>query len=182
MKAHIATGCDWISKLGTKSKALSKVQLLDDFGECELNEDIIDTAEEYLVSVLKGKNEFRYYQYVKCSTPVHLLVPSSYCVRNGHIMRMFYLVRRWSSLLNEYFQQMDPTYYGWEENNGFLLPKKYLRKIPKNLVNACGCKHCSSKNCGCRRALAICTIFCECGGGDSCTNIYNNNSWVTALF
>ena len=61
--------------IGSKSKALSKVQFLDDFGESELNEDIIDAAEEYLVSVLKWKDtsyktfdEYIYYQYVKCST------------------------------------------------------------------------------------------------------------------
>ena len=32
LKAHIAIVCDWISKLGTKRKALSKVPLLYDFG------------------------------------------------------------------------------------------------------------------------------------------------------
>ena len=37
LKARIATGCDWISKVGTKNKALIKEQLLDDFGECDLN-------------------------------------------------------------------------------------------------------------------------------------------------
>ena len=71
---------------------------------------------------------------------MHLLVPSSYCVRNGHIMRMYYLVRCLSSLLNAFFQPMGPTSYGWEDNNGFPLPKKFLRKIPKHLINTWMCK------------------------------------------
>ena len=69
LKAYIATGSDWISKVGTKNKALIKEQLLDDFGDCELNEDIIGNAEEYLITILKGKDiqlktfdEYRYYQ------------------------------------------------------------------------------------------------------------------------
>ena len=49
------TGCDCISKVGRKGKALPGVHLLDAFGECELNENIIKAAEEYLVSVPKGK-------------------------------------------------------------------------------------------------------------------------------
>ena len=31
LEAHIGTGCDWISKLGSKSKALSNMHLLDNF-------------------------------------------------------------------------------------------------------------------------------------------------------
>ena len=34
LEAHIGTGCDWIqSKLGSKSKALSNMHLLDNFAE-----------------------------------------------------------------------------------------------------------------------------------------------------
>ena len=46
-KAHITTSCDWLSKLGTKSNTLHKVDLLDSFGES----DVIDSD---LINLLKN--------------------------------------------------------------------------------------------------------------------------------
>ena len=49
MKAHIATVSDWLSKLGTKSNALDKVDLLDSFGVSDvIDKDLINATEEYL--------------------------------------------------------------------------------------------------------------------------------------
>ena len=139
---------------------------------------MIDKAEEYLCTVLKGKetnlktfDKYRHYQYVKSGTAVNLLVSSSICIRNGHIPRMFYLVRRFTSLLNRHFVPMDPLCYGWEVKNGYLLPKKYLREIPKYLIATCGCKECISKNCSCKRNFTKCTIYCKCEGNELCHNI-----------
>ena len=78
LKAHIATGCDWLSKLGTKSNALHKVDLLNSFGENDvIDNDLINATEEYLMSVLKGKDvsiktfdEYIYHQYVTYNTLV----------------------------------------------------------------------------------------------------------------
>ena len=57
LKAHIATGCDWLNKLGTNSNVLHKVDLLDSFGESDvIDNDLINATEEYLMSVLKGKD------------------------------------------------------------------------------------------------------------------------------
>ena len=82
---------------------------------------------------MKGKDvsfktfdEYRYHQYVTCNTPIQSLVPSSYCIRNGHIMLLFYLIRRLSSLLDTYFVSIDPRNYSWLEKNDFLLPDKCL--------------------------------------------------------
>ena len=74
LKAHIATGCDWLSKLGTKSIALYKVDLMDSFRESEvIDNDLINATAEYLMSVLKGKDvsfktfdEYIYHQHVTC--------------------------------------------------------------------------------------------------------------------
>ena len=41
------TGCDWISKLGSKSKALSNMHLLDDFAERILRRNHLN-KQEYL--------------------------------------------------------------------------------------------------------------------------------------
>ena len=59
LKAHIATGCDWLIKLGCKSKALDKMNLLIKFGEGNLTEELLDKAEEYLCSLVKGKEVFK---------------------------------------------------------------------------------------------------------------------------
>ena len=180
IKAHIATGCDWISKVGSKTKAMVKLDLLNEFGEADLTEESFIAAEEYLVSVLKGKNtiyktfdEYRYFQHVRNRTPIHSLVPSSKCIRNGHITRMYYLIRRLSSLLDKHFTSPDPTLYGWKEKNGYLLPRKYLNKMPNSLIRTCNCKDCSSKNCSCYRTISSCTIYCRCGGLTLCQNIQN---------
>ena len=51
----MAAGCNWQSKLGTKSNVLHKVDLLDSFGESDvIDNDLINAAEEYLMSLLKG--------------------------------------------------------------------------------------------------------------------------------
>ena len=159
----------WLSKLGTKSNALHKVDFLDSFGESdEIDNDLINATEEYLMSVLKGKNvsfktfdEYRYHQYVSCNTPIQLLVPLSYCIRNGHIMRLFYLLRRLSSLLDTHFASMDPRNYPWLEKNGFLLPDKCLCQLPPVLLKICkSCKGCSTKRCECRKLFGSCTVYC----------------------
>ena len=78
LKAHIATGCDWLSNLGTKSNALHKVDLLNSFGENDvIDNDLINATEEYLMSVLTRKDvsfktfdEYIYHQYVTYNTPI----------------------------------------------------------------------------------------------------------------
>ena len=85
LETHTATGCDCLSKLGTKSNALHKVDLLDSFGESDVTDnDLINATEEHLMSVLKRKevsfktfDEYGYHQYVTCNTPIQSLVASS---------------------------------------------------------------------------------------------------------
>ena len=142
-------------------------------------DNLIDAIEEYLMSVLTGKDvsfktfdEYRYHQYVTCNTPIQSLVPSSYCIRNGHIMLLFYLIRRLSSLLDTHFVSMDPRNYSWLEKNDFLLPDKCLRQIPPDLLKICkSCKGCSTKRYVCQKLLGSCTIYY--GFGAKCQNIYN---------
>ena len=65
-----------------------------------LSDRSIDQAEEYLCLVRKGKetqlktfDEYRRNQLIKVGVPIVSLVSSSKCIRNGHIRRMFYLVK-----------------------------------------------------------------------------------------
>ena len=95
-------------------------------------------------------------------------------MRNGHIMRMFYLIKQLSSLLNKSFVPVDHIMYGWKEKGGYLLPNKCLCEIPNKLINTCGCNDCSSTRCGCRWAFFKCTIYCGCAGSEACHNVYND--------
>ena len=60
LKAHLGTGCDYLSKIGTKHGALkaSPEKFLQSFGEGDiLTDDQIIKAEQYLVKVLKYNSE-----------------------------------------------------------------------------------------------------------------------------
>ena len=94
IKAHILTGCDLTSKVGTKAAALKAFpeRFLKDFGEGDLTD-----AERYLVTVVKYNtkcetfDELRYNQYITKNATLTDLAPTSRSIR-GHIMR-YYLVR-----------------------------------------------------------------------------------------
>ena len=65
-------------------------------------------------------------------------------------MRLLYLIRRLSSVLNTHFVSVDPRNYSGLENNGFLLSDKCLRQLPPALLKICkSCKGCSAKRCVC---------------------------------
>ena len=78
IKADTATWCDWLSTLGCKSKALDKMNLLNEFDEGNLTEELLDKAEEYLCSVPKGKevfktfDDYRHHQFSKLCIPLYL--------------------------------------------------------------------------------------------------------------
>ena len=68
MKAHILTGCDVTSKLGTKSAALlaEPGDFMDSFGEHKsLQEDEAIKFEEYLVKVFKPKSKSRTFNEIR---------------------------------------------------------------------------------------------------------------------
>ena len=176
IKAHIATGCDWLSKVGSKSKALDNMNLLSEFGENELTDESVGKAEEYLCSVLTGKDKFkffddyRYYKLTRLCTPLVSLVPSSACIRNGHIRRLFFLIKYSITLLSKSADQLQPLDYGWENKSGYLLPSKCLRELPKHLYATCRCAECSKvpRRCGCKKHFTRCTTYCDCKGNAAC--------------
>ena len=60
LKAHILTGCDVTSEVGTKLAALnSEPELyLESFGESEMpSTEVLKRAEQYLVQVLKKNSQ-----------------------------------------------------------------------------------------------------------------------------
>ena len=106
LKAHILTGDDAISKIGTKHASLScdPHRYISDFAESHtLSEEVAQKAEEDLVCVwagAKSKPESRTFDqlrvefHIRSTTPKPLecLHPTS-SVIHGHIRRYFFIVR-----------------------------------------------------------------------------------------
>ena len=103
LKAHIGTGCDYLSKVGTKKAALlaQPESNLAAFGESAvLDEHQINEAEYYLVRVFKSRprtaednedfDDLRVNSWKTTNSVVHL-PPTSYSIREGHTRRWWYL-------------------------------------------------------------------------------------------
>ena len=152
----MAAGCNWQSKLGTKSSVLHKVDLLDSFGKSDvIDNDLIHAAEEYLMSVLKGKmyplKRATITDIINMLRATHQFNHRFYChtlFEMGIWLCLFCLIRCLSSLLDINFVSMDPRNYSCLEKNGFLVPDKCLRQLTPALLKICkSCKGCLTKRC-----------------------------------
>jgi hypothetical protein len=176
IKAHILTGDDCMSKVGSKHAAMAcdPVQYLTNFGETDtlLEQDIL-LAEKYLVHVWAGArstttcetfDQLRVDNYITSSVGIDALPPTSSEIR-GHIQRGAFLVRRACQLLataNEREARLQPLQHGWEEHFGAVLPSKCLNPLPRSLLTICKCAgKCNTRRCGCRSAAIFCVKFCH---------------------
>ena len=176
VKAHLASGNDALSKIGTKHGALAAdpLSFLTDFGETDnLSDTDAQNLEKYLVKVWSTKaqvdtfDELRYEDYHKNLNKSLATLPPTSSVIEGHIQRTFLAVREAVTLLDQRVS-LEPTDYGWEESDGVLVPSKHLKPLPDVLLTVCGCKHCKTKRCKCRKANLNCCVFCKCS--TSCDN------------
>ena len=173
IKAHILTGGDVLSKVGTKHAAvqMNPEQYLANFGETSLlSEDDIVLAEEYLVKVQAGViskpksktfDEYRKEKYTSSAIGITDLQPTSTAVRS-HIQRAAFSVYNACNLLVKDREHLEPQDHGWEERCGVMLPVKSLKPLPAHILTICGCKgRCDSKNCKCSVARVTFAIFCH---------------------
>ena len=171
MKAHILTGCDVTSKVGTKVGALRNDPELyiTQFGEQDyLTGDVTKKAEENLVNVWQTKagtkettfDGLRFESYVGKKTSILDLPPTSSSV-HGHLERCHYVVRQQTLLLDELFDK-NPRHHGWRDDDGLLVPEKHLAIISRYYTVRCGCKMRCSNRCSCIQEGALCTEFCGC--------------------
>ena len=117
IKAHILTGNDELSKIGTKIGAISAdpTKYLSDFGESSVDDDY-EKVEKYLVRVWKPQsscetfNALRFSEYRR-SVPISELPPTSHSI-TGHILRALYLIRRSACLLTNVYPLTDPCNFG----------------------------------------------------------------------
>ena len=123
IKAHIMTGGDIHSKVGTKHAAVqtNPEQYLSNFGEATtLSEEDISLAEEYLVKVMAGVkakpcsktfDEYRREKYTGGSRGINDLPPTSTAIRS-HIHRASYSVYTACNILSPYKVVLNPQEFG----------------------------------------------------------------------
>ena len=143
---------------------------LSSFGEFPaLSETDMQLAEQYLVHVWAGArsmpnaatlDQLRLEVHKHSTHGLDELPPTSSVIR-GHLMRAFYVVRNFLTLLAGAIQ-LDPIDYGWINHDGRLLPKKCLKSIEANILSVCGCSgKCTSMRCSCKAAGVMCVIYCH---------------------
>ena len=176
LSCYIGTGCDYLSKVGTKLGALRALpeKFLSHFGSRNLDEVQVELAKEFLVNIIKSNahertfDQLRYSQYKKQLDLIDL-PPTSHSIIHGHIPRWWFLVRKLSTLLKDRDEDdLDPTDHRWTNVDGHLLPEKCLLLVPDHLSKTCGCKHdderkrCGSNRCTCKNLNVGCPSLCEC--------------------
>ena len=171
LKCHLGTGCDYLSKIGTKSSAIkAKPEAsLPTFGESAILDDMqIQEAEKYLVNVMSSSSKVSSFDELrgkiwKKNNSVLDLPPTSHSIIHGHIPRWWYLYKICSNLLSHDYDYLKPEDYGWNLTNGVLLPNKYLNLVPDELCQTCACQTgCSSKKCSCKHDKYKCSRHCNC--------------------
>lgn len=174
LAAHIGTGCDTLSRIGTKLAALNAILeiYLKGFGKRELDEAQVRKCEEYLVKVLKLSTEcvtfdsLRSQQY-RNNDSIFDLPPTSHSIVKGHIPRWHYLVKDQSNILNRDHVPLDPCDSQWVLENEELLPVKHLHLLPEELTVTCSCKNtnidkrCNGR-CKCLKEGVLCNSYCVC--------------------
>lgn len=176
LPAYVGTGCDYISRLGTKHGALEAdpAKYLTGFLHHDPTEkEFICNSEEYLVKVLKKNSTaktfdaLRFEEYLKGKTVLEL-PPTSYSIVHGHLPRWYNIVKDLSSLLDPVYRRHDPTKSGWRLDCYSLIADKKLQLLPEKLCSVCSCqqkdllKRCSSRRCKCKSSETVCTEYCGC--------------------
>ena len=186
LKAHVLTGDDSMSKIGTKKSALvngNPVEYLLDFAiNKEVYQDEISVAEKYLTRVWSGirkttSNDFdnlRLEFYTCYSQGIDGLPPTSSVVK-GHIRRAAHSLRRKCSIIGGLqLQNHDesPSENDWYIAFGMYLPKKNLCPLPDEIITLCNCGgQCVNKRCNCFKIQKPCVIFCHGKKQSACLNV-----------
>jgi hypothetical protein len=176
---HALTGCDSVSKVGTKASLLKVLQsdsnLIQDFGLDVLDEEMMDRAEGFLVKVVCTKafnecisfNELRAKMYLQLRDKKFIQLPCSSNEIRQNIRRAYYQTRMWlesahgdtREILNVedfgFDNSFAPTWFSWPNR-------------PLDIPLPCKCKSCVRRTCPCREKEISCSNYCKCVG--SCKN------------
>ena len=172
---HSLTGSDCTSKFGTKAavtKMSSPDKYLSEFGRDPEDVDF-SQIEAFLVQLLKPGSEFktmddlRYYLFHQSSKTIVDLPPTSRST-NSHILRAFYMTYSYRNCLMGL--TLNPTAFGFHEQDGLLLATVNDLQFPDDLDLDCKCGKCATMRCPCRTKSIPCCIYCKCSFQGNCRN------------
>ena len=170
---HTLTGCDYMSKVGTKLAALKAnlVDYLPGFGRSKNgpSDDEVVRAESYLVQVLKNGTkcatmaELRDHPHHHSKASLEKFPPTSHAIK-VHILRAYYATHVMASLLSENNTELNPYMYGYVKEDELLTPDMGFRSILEEWVISCTRSKCATFKCACRKSGQACCQFCKCQG------------------
>ena len=174
LKAHILTGRDVTSKIGSKTAAFEACpeNYLQDFGE-EFHDYHFQMAEKYLVKVIEPNiaaesfDDLRYVIYTIRKTTFSKLPPTSAAIKE-HLLRAYCFINISFNILDTTKAKLQPVNFAWKFFNGMLIPEQFLREMPKEFLVTCACKERCSNRCSCKREEQVCTECCQC---QNCQNL-----------
>ena len=136
--AHILTGSDTTSKIGTKAAAIKcgQIDYLNNFGLEYSIKSQFESAEKYLVAVLQKNSKFQ---------PLTIITKRS--------------ILDVATVLDPPLELLDPVMYGWKSTHDDFLPEKREKEMPEEYTMTCNCKIRCTVRCKYVKNDVFCTIF-----------------------
>ena len=167
---HSLTGCDATSKVGTKKTALKArpIELLQGFGiDPHPQTTVFVNAERFLVLAIKETTklstftELRAFLYHQTKASSHQNLPPTSNSLLEHLKRAWFCtyqtIHLFSSVAN-----IDPLDYGYQVEDGSLVPLTGCKLLNKQFTVTCNCTTCARVTCPCRQENVGCSPFCKC--------------------
>ena len=162
---HLGTGCDYLSKIGTKYPALdaNPEVFLSDFGKgLHPATDQLSKAKAYLVKLFPHSKGLRTFHQLRVNQ-FHVELTSDFSGDAHCTMEVFSQGN--TTLLYDASLKISRLDHGWIVIDDELLPQKYFNIIPGNTLreSVTATKgDCSSKRCGCKKDDTVCSQYCLC--------------------
>ena len=135
---HILTGCETTSKVGTKLCAFkpTAVHLLSEFGK-SLSSPIPFKMKSYA----KLSNNLLKYSNPTEHVLLWRILGMKYIIKVRFDLHLHFL--RCTTYIQTHWLQnetVDPISYGYEDQNGSLVPTYHINNVSESLVQKCSCK------------------------------------------
>ena len=188
--SHCLTGCDTVAKVGTKAAMLQALKdnhhLLVNFGKERLGDEVILSAEKFLVSVVAPKTLSHCSTFDDLRVNMHrkniskkkrfIDLPCTSSAIKENIKRAYFQVRLWlEAPFWNAAERLDPNDYGLIINHedSSITPVLFEGpQTPPDVPKPCTCKLCAKSTCRCRVLQIPCCDYCECKV-DCCQNPSN---------
>ena len=191
---HAISGCDTTSRMFSvgKNQSLKKLssthfrQQADVFMKTgSTHDEIAEAGEKAIVSLYSGNksdslDELRFVKYMqKIATSTKSPQPNNLPPTSSakyHSFRTYFQVQVWANM-DESIVKLDPREWGWEKQQGLLLPVYTDKAVaPDELLHIvrCSCKAaCATAACSCRKHGLVCSVGCNHCRGETCSNSVN---------